>query len=263
MINWEAVIDDGFRLPEEVSQQAAVDELTAMLADPDPVTRDELAYTVLEGLIPGLDEAVCRRLGDELAGRLTDPVLHVRSFAVLTLAPVVRRGVFRPAWLDGFEAWYPRELDLRGWDAEFGWLHAAAHGAELLGAFGLHPDVVPGRMLNLAVARLRAPTDYVFAEMEDSRLAHGIALTLTRPELSSAESVGWLDPIEADLGADDAEHVLPRFANMIRVLQALYVFADRGVHRAWDGGAVLSLPHKDAVKARTGQVLRLAMPYAA
>lgn len=121
MINWEAVIDDGFRLPEEVSQQAAVDELIAMLADPDPVTRDELAYTVLERLIPVFDEAVCRRLGDELAGRLTDPVLHVRSFAVLTLAPVVRRGVFRPAWLDGFEAWYPRELDPRGWDAEFGW----------------------------------------------------------------------------------------------------------------------------------------------
>lgn len=263
MIDWKAVIDAGFRLPEGLSQQAALDELATMLGDPDPVVRDELGYTVLEHLIPELDEAVCRRLGDELAGRLAAPDLHARSFAALVLAPIVKRGVFQAAWLDQFEAWYPRERDLRGWDAEFGWLHAAAHGAELLGAFGLHPGVMPGRMLNLAVKRLRTPTDYVFAEMEDSRLAHGIALTLTRPELSPAESVGWLDQIEADLNADEAEHVLPRFANMIRVLQALYVFADRGVHRSWDGGAVLTVPHKDAVKARVGEVLRSMMPYAA
>jgi hypothetical protein len=263
MIDWKAVIDAGFRLPEGLSQQAAVDELATMLGDPDPVVRDELGYTVLEHLIPDLDQAVCRRPGDELAGRFTAHDLHVRSFAALALAPIVKHGVFQAAWLDQFEAWYPREQDLRGWDAEFGWLHAAAHGAELLGAFGLHPGVMPGRMLNLAVKRLRTPTGYLFAEMEDARLAHGIALTLTRPELSPTAAVGWLDPIEADLNEDEAEHVLPRLANMIRVLQALYMLADRGVHRSWDGGAVLALPHKDAVKARIAEVLHPMMPYAA
>jgi hypothetical protein len=262
MIDWKAAIDVGFRLPEGLSQQAAVDELAAMLGDPDPVVRDELGYTVLEHLIPELDQAVCRRLGDELAGRFTAHDLHVRSFAALALAPIVKRGVFQAAWLDQFEMWYPGEQDLRGWNAEFGWLHAAAHGAELLGAFGLHPSVMPGRMLNLAVRRLRTPTDYLFAEMEDARLAHGIALTLTRPELSSA-AVGWLDPIEVDLNEDEAEHVLPRLANMIRVLQALYMLADRGVHRSWDGGAVLALPHKDVLKARIAEVLHPMMPYAA
>jgi hypothetical protein len=263
MIDWKAVIDAGFRLPEGLSQQAAVDELAAMLGDPNPVVRDELGYTVLEHLIPDLDQAVCRRLGDELAGRFTAPDLHVRSFAALALAPILERGVFQAAWLDRFETWYPREQDLRGWDAEFGWLHAAAHGADLLGAFGLHPGVMPDRMLNLAVKRLRTPTGYLFAEMEDARLAHGIALTLTRPELSRTAAVGWLDPIEADLNDDEAEHVLPRLANMIRVLQALYMLADRGVHRSWDGGAVLVVRHKDAVKARIGEVLHAMMPYAA
>jgi hypothetical protein len=263
MIDWKAVIDAGFRLPEGLSQQAAVDELATMLGDPDPVVRDELGYTVLAHLIPDLDEDVCRRLGSELAGRFTAHDLHVRSFAALALAPIVERGVFQAAWLDQFEAWYPREQDLRGWDAELGWLHAAAHGADLLGAFGLHPEVMPGRILNLAVRRLRTPTGYLFAEMEDARLAHGIALTLSRPELSAAEAVGWLDPIEVDLNEDEAEHVLPRLANMIRVLQALYMLADRGVHRSWDGGAVLALPHKDGLKARIADVLHPMMPYAA
>jgi hypothetical protein len=97
MIDWKAVIDAGFRLPEGLSQQAAVDELATMLGDPDPVVRDELGYTVLEHLIPDLDQAVCRRPGDELAGRFTAHDLHVRSFAALALAPIVKHGVFQAA----------------------------------------------------------------------------------------------------------------------------------------------------------------------
>jgi hypothetical protein len=77
MTDWRAVIDAGFRLPDGLSQQAAVCELATMLADPDPVVRDELGYTVLEHLIPDLNEAVCRRLGDGLTGRFAAPDLLV------------------------------------------------------------------------------------------------------------------------------------------------------------------------------------------
>lgn len=251
------------RLPEGVSQEAAVDELAEMLRDPDPDVRDELAYTMLECLIPELDEHLCLRLGDELASRFTDPELHVRSFAALVLAPIVKRGIFRPDWLEEFEAWYPDEDDLRGYDEELGWLHAAAHGADLLGAFGLHDQVPPSRMLALAADRLIAPTDFVFAEMEDARLAHGIALTLTRAELNEHDSIAWLDVIQDKLSADEAEHVLPEFANTIRALQALYMFTDRGVRRSWDPeGPILRLTDTEAIKARIGEILQLAMPYA-
>jgi hypothetical protein len=107
------------------------------------------------------------------------------------------------------------------------------------------------------------PTDFVFAEMEDARLAHGIALTVTRAELRKDDAVAWLDVIQDKLGADEAEHVLPQFANTIRVLQALYVFADRGVRRSWDPEeTILPLTNKDAVQARIAEILQLAMPYA-
>jgi hypothetical protein len=261
--DWKAVIDDGMRLPEGLSQEAAVDELAEMLRDPDPVARDELAYTVLECLIPELDGDLCLRLGDELASRFTDPELHVRTFAALVLAPIVKRDMFRHDWLAAFEAWYPREDDLRGYDEELGWLHAAAHGADLLGAFGLHDRVQPSRMLTLAADRMLAPTDFVFAEMEDARLAHGIALTLTRAELKEDDAVAWLDVIEDYLGEDEDDHVLPPSANTIRVLQALYMFADRGVRRSWGREEkILLLTYSEPVKARVAEVLQLAMPYA-
>jgi hypothetical protein len=101
--------------------------------------------------------------------------------------------------------------------------------------------------------------------MEDARLAHGIALTLTRSQLFAEDAVGWLDVLDSLLGAaEDDAHVLPQVGNMIRVLQALYMFADRGVRPTWDrDGPVLTLGHRAAVKARIAEVLQLAMPYAA
>jgi hypothetical protein len=143
-------------------------------------------------------------------------------------------------------------------DPELGWLHAVAHGADLLGAFGLHDQVPPERMLDLAIVRLRTPAEYVFAELEASRLAHGIALTLTRGERDTAS----LDSLRGEIEEDDAAPVLPHVANMIGVLQALSVFADRGVRRTW-GGQVLALPGAGQLKARIGDALRSALPYSA
>lgn len=257
MTDWKAVIDGDFRLPAGLSQQEAVAELVGMLRSPDPVIRDELAYTVLGRFIPDLDADACTVLGDEMAGRLTDRELHVRSFGALVLASVVNRGLFRKQWLEAFEAWYPHERDLRGYDQELGWLHAAAHGADLLGAFGLHDQVRPERMLDLAAVRLRTPTGYVFAELEGCRLAHGIALTLTRGEQDTV----WLDSLSAVLDEDDAAHVLPYVTNIIGVLQALYIFADRGVRRTWSDTQVMTLPGARQLKARIGDALRLVLPY--
>jgi hypothetical protein len=97
----------------------------------------------------------------------------------------------------------------------------------------------------------------VFAELEDCRLAHGIALTLTRGERDTA----WLDDLQIELDGDDADHVLPHVKNMIGVLQALYVFADRGVRRTWGGPEVLALPGAVQLKAKVGDVLRSVLPY--
>jgi hypothetical protein len=72
-----------------------------------------------------------------------------------------------------------------------------------------------------------------------------------------------MDSLRAEIDADDAAHVLPRVANMIGVLQALYVFADRGARRPWDGTQVLALPGAGQLKDRIGDVLRSALPCSA
>jgi hypothetical protein len=262
MTDWQKVIDEGVKVPDGGVTGELVAELSEALRSPDPVVRDEHAFTVLATWVPELDSGQRHRLGDEMAARFTDPEIQARTFAPLILAKIVEQGDFDGGWLTAFARWYPIEDDLRGYDPTLGWLHAVAHGADLLGTFGRCPQVDPAPMLRLAAARLLARNDYLFAHQEDDRLAYALALTLTRPELSPAQSVDWLDPVAADFEAGEPGPVPPHASNTMRTLRALYLLADRGVRLTWDEGEAVRLPHRDTVIARLADVLALVAPMA-
>jgi hypothetical protein len=237
-----------------------LDELSAALRSPDPAVRDDRAYTELARLIPELTGAQRLRLGDELAGRFTDAEIQSRAFAPLVLARLVEAGAYRPGWQEAFARWYPAETDLRGYDAELGWLHAVAHGADLLGAFGRHPAAEPVPLLSLATARLLAPGGQLFDAMEDDRLGCAIALVLTRAELTERQSVEWLDAVAADFRSGRPGPVPAYASNTVRTLRVVYLLADRGVRPR--GGDPLPLRHAEAVRGAVADVLAITSPYA-
>jgi hypothetical protein len=114
----------------------------------------------------------------------------------------------------------------------------------------------------VAAARLLVHTEYLFAHQEDDRLAYAVALTLTRPELSRAQSVDWLDPVRADFAASQPGAVPPYASNTMRTLRALYILADRGVRPEWNQGEPMTLAHRNAVLQRLADVLALVSPMA-
>lgn len=260
--DWQKVIDGGFQQPPGGLTPAVIAELTEALRAPDPVLRDEQALTVLGHWVPELEPGQRRRLGDEMAARFGDPQTQARTFAPLVLNMIIDEGDFDESWLAAFSRWYPAETDLRGYDPELGWLHAVAHGADLLGAFGRCQKADPAPLLGVAAARLLAHTEYLFANQEDDRLAYAIALTLTRAELSQAQSVDWLDPVRADFAASEPGPVPPHASNTMRTLRALYILADRGVRPQWDQGEPMAFAHRDAVVQRLADVLALVSPMA-
>jgi hypothetical protein len=258
--DFQKLIDDGAALPDEASRVGILAELCEALRSPDPVVRDEQALTLLAGWIPGLDWAERHALGDTMTRRFDDPEIQARTFAPLILAAIVEQGDYDPAWLAAFAEWYPAETELRGYDPELGWLHAVAHGADLLGAFGLCLQVDPVPLLDLAAARLLAPTAYVFAHQEDDRLGYAVGLTLTRDELSEADAVGWLDPIAAAFVAGQPGSVPAYASNSMRTLRVLYLLADRGVRPEWNSGDPIALRHRDILRDRLADVLALVAP---
>lgn len=262
MIDWRAVIKHDGVLPDGLPPEDAVAELVEMLRSPDPATRDEIGFRALMRVIPNLDSSVRRQLGDTMAGRLSDPEVQARTFAPLILAGLVEAGEYDASWLAAFEAWYPAEQDLRGHDAQLGWLHAVAHGADLLGTFGfICTEVAPERMLALGVKRMLARTGHVLHDQEDDRLAYAMALTLTREELTEQSATAWLDPITVDF-ADGKPGPVPAYAsNTMRTLRLLYVLADRGVRPDWGRSATVHIRYRDAVKRRLIEVLTQVAPF--
>lgn len=171
MTDWQAIADADFDLPAGVDLPTLAGELSEALADPDPDVRDGPAYAVLARWIKrGVLDGQLSAMGDEMAARFADPRIQARTFAALVLCWIIERGAFDEAWLAAFQRWYLAEDDLRGYDAEVGWLHAVAHGADLLGLLGQDERVQPEQMLELAARRMLADTHYVWRDAEEDRL---------------------------------------------------------------------------------------------
>lgn len=232
-----------------------LDRLLDDLASPDPAVRDDGAFTqvataVGEGrLTPGQLE----RLGDVATERLGHPQVQARTFAPLVLAVLAGAGVTRPAWTQAVVRWYPREDDLRGHDPRLGWLHAAAHGADALAELGRAGAEEPVVLLDALARRLVAPTETVFRDQEDDRIAHALALVLTDPGVTQDEAVGWLDPVTALFATGEPGPVPAHVSNTLRTLRSLSIALE---HDVLADGEPVVVPHAAAVRAAVAEALR-------
>jgi len=239
--DWAAVLAGDFAVPAGRPLTELVDELCAMLAARDPVVRDDTAYPVLAmWTARGVLDGHLAALGDRLAARLADGEIQARTFATMILGWVVLRDARTgeldadavPRWRDGFTAWWSAESDLRGWDRQLGWLHAVAHGADTVRAFGRSPRLDASALrslLDTVVGRLLVDAGYLYAHGEDDRLAYALATVLTRAELAASDAVGWLARVEDAVRGGEPGPVPAWASNTLRTLSSLYLFADRGV----------------------------------
>ena len=260
MTDWNAVRRGDFAVPATPMDEL-VDDLVGLLSSPDPVQRDELGYSttatwLARGAIPP-DLRI--ELGDRMSRRLSAGEVWTRTFAPLVLDALVTYGTFEDRWVAPFTRWYVEETDLRGHDAELGWLHAVAHGADLLGTFGRHPDVDPALMLDVAARRLAAPTHHLWADGEDERLGHAIALTLTHPGLTEEEALAWIS-VAAKPWADVEPGPPPAWlSNAGRTLRVVVTMSLTGVR----SGVYTTRPvrHARAVRAELLSALHLLTPH--
>jgi hypothetical protein len=261
-VNWSAVQADDFTIPPDQPLPELITELSEMLRSPKPEIRDSLAYSTLAAWIirGNLPRDRQTDLGDRMAARFTDQAVQARTFAPLILACLADRGLVEDRWVNAFEQWYPAEADLRGYDPSLGWLHAVAHGADLLGELGMITTVAPQRMLQLAAARLTRPTDFVWRDQEDDRLGYAIAQTLTRDDLGPAEATAWLDAIEGLIEEPPEVPIPANVSNTLRTLRSLYILLGTGV-RVRGQDLPLVPKHAPLVKGRLVEVLHHRTPW--
>jgi hypothetical protein len=214
---FRAIVTNHFTVPTGASAFALTQELTPWLASPDPILRDDLAYTILDvwirhgmltdaqllTLVPPLQQNLTAGIGE--SG--TDSVFN-RSYSALTLASLEQRNLERPFLsaaqyrdlLNAALTYLRDERDNRGFDPSKGWVHSAAHTADLLAALAHDPRFTPADQQALFAAveyRLRsAPGIYSYGEQ--GRLGVALLFVITRDDFQIAAFQNWLAALQQD-----------------------------------------------------------------
>jgi hypothetical protein len=186
------------------ASEEQLETLVACLASPDPQLRDAFAYTALVNLLrdnrPDVDqlEFLSGHLGTLL--QQPDPEGVARPFAILVLAEVARTDRIE-AWMspaqrqrlvDKAGSYLEEVSDYRGFDAQVGWRHGVAHGADLAMQLTLNPALSKAQQLQLvqAIGQQVAP-DHAYRFGEPERLARPILFIARREELDEQDWQNW------------------------------------------------------------------------
>ena len=209
---WRQIVASRYAVPEGGSVAELTDELSGLLGSPDPELRDRFGYSILavwiyqKKVVPPDD---LRRLAAEWEANLTrgigatgtDGVLR-RSFSALMLsvvaardndAPFLERTEFR-GMLASALTYLAAERDVRGYDPRVGWMHSAAHTADLIKflARSRYLDPADEPTILDAIARKMRDAPVVFAFGEDERYARAILSLVARKDFDVAAFKSWV-----------------------------------------------------------------------
>ena len=267
---WRAVAESKFEVPAGESAPALAAELVEALGSPDPEIRDDLAFSTLSSWIYTrklLDPAALRAVIRTLQGQLTrglgapesDQVLR-RSFSALTLSVVAARDNAEPflsaaeyaALLDSALAYLRDETDLRGFDPQKGWVHTAAHTADLLKFLARNPRLpVAGqaRILAALTAKNRG-APIAFAQGEDERMARVVISIARRDDFDREGFTQWLADARSAAGfpAPPSVSALRAQQNVRHLLAALWTELSVD-DRPSEGAEFARTALRDALKA--------------
>lgn len=207
---WRAIVKADFAPPADADVPALAAELGDLLASPDPELRDEIAYSTLASWIyqrKVLDAAALRPLTGSLIRNLradvgsvdTDAVFR-RSFSALTLSVVVARDNGDPVLddtayhelLNAALTYLDAEKDVRGYDESKGWIHSAAHTADLLKFLARSRFASASDQARILEAIARKLNDSpVFTYGEDERFARAVLSIVNRKDFDGDAFVSW------------------------------------------------------------------------
>lgn len=234
-----------FEIADEAARTRLATALLPCLGDPDPLLRDEVAFsaysTWLRGRLLPVDQL--RPLRDALYAMLDgeDAQGFRKPFVALTLAEVARTDRIE-AWMSDGErdamvrraaAYLESVRDYRGFDAREGWRHGVAHGSDWLMQLALNTRLTRAQLdaVLAAVASQVMPASghaYVFGEA--GRLAQPVLYTARRGLLTEAEWGAWTGALVAKLGGGPQAYRdatwLARRHDLYAFLSELYLDSD-------------------------------------
>ncbi|WP_050347842.1 DUF2785 domain-containing protein [Arsenicicoccus sp. oral taxon 190] len=246
-------------MPKAPSAALPADLLAALdrLSSREGEAREEALAEVVRGA-GSLGRKDRQGLGDALVALLGDGDAHTRSFAAVPLAYLASELTWRRSWTEPFLTWWTGEPDQRGYDATVGWVHAVAHGADVVGELGLTSAVPAEQLLDAVARRLTNPAGTVWRDQEEDRLALAVAQVLLQDDLTEKVATRWIKDLTPRMTT--ATTPIPAATiNTCRTLRSLYVLVDGRV----PAPRPRSVKHAGAVQQQIRALLEVVEPWTA
>ena len=219
------------------------------LGDPSPEIRDELVFTSLARGIQEelftqeqfhfIAEVVSADGGlDKEIDKVGLPTLE-RSFRALVYANLLSADVNQQSiFYQGLKAeirnvllnqglyYLSKEKDTTGFSSQYGWVHAFAHGADLLTEVVCHPDFPKNRVHEVfdILGQLFKRISVRFIDDEDWRLARVLYEPILQGKVEQATLASWIKSL--DFPIEEREDFY-KFSNFRSCLLEVYVQLDQ------------------------------------
>ena len=230
-------------------RQEELQWLIEHLGDPNPDLRDELVFTSLargiqEELFTNeqfhfIAEAVSSDGGLDKEIDKTGTSTLERSFRALIYANLlsadgnehslfyqVLQTDIRNTMLDQGLHYLSKEQDTTGFSSQYGWVHAFAHGADLLTEVVCHPDFSKNRVHEVfdILGQLFKRITVRFIDDEDWRLARVLYEPILQGKVEQATLASWIKSL--DFPIEESEDFY-KFSNFRSCLLEVYVQLDQ------------------------------------
>jgi hypothetical protein len=214
---FRGIVQNNYTAPSNVPIDDVVSTLMECLASPDSELRDTYGFEILSRWIrrgvlkPDSLKRMVATLTPNLKiglGERNTNTTFRRSFSALVLSELIRQDnltlyLEKPvvlALLEAGSSYLSAEQDLRGFDAQLGYVHGVAHGADVLFRLASSSKLEKPELQKIleSVRSKVAPTgSTAYAYGEDERLARVVIAVLARGQFSPAEWSAFVQPILA------------------------------------------------------------------
>lgn len=233
-----SLIDNGFQLPEGVNAYSFCIDLLPNLGSPDPILRDELTATILDGMVSSPDRitgeqarrilSVC--LDDEhlfwrIGEQNTDSVF-MRSFSALLSSSLIDRDSreettdldFIRDSIERILRYSTTEIDMRGFVHNKGWAHSVAHLSDALYASAGHKAALQQHLAQILKAtEMLSGYDHPMSSGESERLAYAACRAISR--INDKESVmKWIRTYSVPEANKNSPYAIYNSNNFLRSL---------------------------------------------
>lgn len=209
---WISIKENNFEFPAEHSLSSLTEELISYIGSTDSELRDTIGLEAfyhwliqdrystddLRGIIIRLTANLHENIGEKEGDSA-----FLRSFSALWLANILSYDTDKTILekedilpiVEPALAYFAAERDQRGFVSPKGWVHATAHGADLLSSLAnsLHTDAAHHiNILNCIADKLKNTSNAVYLYNEDSRMARSVMGILHRNSLTLDQIKDWL-----------------------------------------------------------------------